>query len=111
MNNKQLLEKLEAEKRLEHNEWVTLLSSFDEREACYAAEKARNIAQRVFGKKVYFRGIVEFSNICKNDCFYCGIRRSNSEVSRYRLTKEEIMLCCEEGYENGFRTFVLQGGE
>lgn len=111
MNNKQLLEKLEAEKRLEHNEWVTLLSSFDEREACYAAEKARNIAQHVFGKKVYFRGIVEFSNICKNDCFYCGIRRSNSEVSRYRLTKEEIMLCCEEGYENGFRTFVLQGGE
>jgi biotin synthase len=57
------------------------------------------------------RGLVEISNYCKNDCLYCGIRRSNRHASRYRLTKEQIFSCCEEGYRLGFRTFVLQGGE
>ncbi|MDO4482590.1 MAG: [FeFe] hydrogenase H-cluster radical SAM maturase HydE, partial [Bacillota bacterium] len=61
--------------------------------------------------KVYFRGIIEFTNICKNDCLYCGIRKSNPEQIRYRLTKEDILSCCREGYDLGYRTFVLQGGE
>ncbi len=64
-----------------------------------------------YGTDVYIRGLIEFSNYCKNDCLYCGIRRSNRCAERYRLSKEEILECCEEGYALGFRTFVLQGGE
>ena len=60
---------------------------------------------------MYTRGLIEFTNYCKNDCYYCGIRRSNPNAKRYRLTEEEILACCENGYELGFRTFVLQGGE
>ena len=64
-----------------------------------------------YGKKVYFRGLIEFTNYCKNDCYYCGIRSKNKNALRYRLTKEEILKCCEEGRKLGFSTFVLQGGE
>ena len=64
-----------------------------------------------YGRDVYLRGLIEFTNYCKNDCLYCGIRRSNREASRYRLTQEDIMECCAEGYALGYRTFVLQGGE
>lgn len=67
--------------------------------------------ERHYGKKVFFRGLIEISNYCKNDCYYCGIRRGNKKAHRYRLSKEEIMSCCQIGYELGFRTFVLQGGE
>ncbi|MCB6288798.1 [FeFe] hydrogenase H-cluster radical SAM maturase HydE, partial [[Clostridium] scindens] len=63
------------------------------------------------GNKVYTRGLIEFSNYCRNDCYYCGIRRSNSHAQRYRLKKEDILTCCDEGYNLGFRTFVLQSGE
>lgn len=73
-----------------------------------SADKAR---RRVFGTSVYIRGLIEFTNYCKNDCLYCGIRRSNLKATRYRLTKDEILACCESGYDLGFRTFVLQGGE
>lgn len=72
---------------------------------------ARLTRERYYDKDVYFRGLIEFSNYCKNDCYYCGIRRSNSNVKRYRLTKEEILSSCDSGYELGFRTFVLQSGE
>jgi biotin synthase len=74
-------------------------------------EAARKIREQIYGKDVYVRGLIEFSNICKNDCYYCGIRKSNQNVDRYRLTKEDILLCCEEGFDLGFRTFVLQSGE
>ena len=111
MNNRELIEKLQKERHLEREEWVQLFSTFTEDDRMFAREIAREIADRNFGKRIYFRGIVEFSNICKNDCLYCGIRKSNCNVERYRLKKEEIMACCEAGYENGFRTFVLQGGE
>ncbi len=73
-----------------------------------AADKVR---REHYGTKVYIRGLIEFTNYCKNDCYYCGIRRSNKKAERYRLTKEEILECCREGYSLGFRTFVLQGGE
>lgn len=74
-------------------------------------EKADKIRQSIYGKDVYIRGLIEFTNYCKNNCYYCGIRCGNVKVNRYRLTKEEILECCREGYELGFRTFVLQGGE
>ena len=79
--------------------------------AAYLAEKARVVQDRYYGKKIYVRGLIELSNYCKNDCYYCGIRRSNRLAQRYRLDKEEILACCKAGYALGFRTFVLQGGE
>lgn len=72
---------------------------------------AREVQHSVYGRDVYIRGLIEFTNYCKNDCYYCGIRRGNRHAERYRLTKEDILDCCEEGYRLGFRTFVLQGGE
>ena len=72
---------------------------------------ADEVRRSVYGRKVFIRGLIEFTNICRNDCYYCGIRKGNTELERYRLTEDEIMECCRDGYELGFRTFVLQGGE
>ena len=77
----------------------------------YLFSTAQKIAQSVFGKNVYLRGLIEFTNYCKNDCYYCGIRCSNKNASRYRLSKDEILSCCDKGAQLGFQTFVLQGGE
>ncbi|MBQ3223763.1 MAG: [Clostridia bacterium] len=74
-------------------------------------ERAEQARRGVYGNKVFVRGLIEVSNICKNDCYYCGIRKSNPNCERYRLSKEEILECCAEGYALGFRTFVMQGGE
>lgn len=74
-------------------------------------ELAQKTAQKSFGRHIFVRGLIEFTNYCKNDCYYCGIRRSNKNAARYRLTQEEILECCRAGYGLGFRTFVLQGGE
>ena len=74
-------------------------------------QTARKVAREVFGNRIYKRGLIEISSYCKNDCYYCGIRRSNQKAERYRHTKEQILSCCETGYALGFRTFVLQGGE
>ncbi|NBJ88065.1 [FeFe] hydrogenase H-cluster radical SAM maturase HydE [Acutalibacter sp. 1XD8-36] len=79
--------------------------------AALLAEKAAAVRKSIYGNNVYVRGLIEVSNICKNDCLYCGIRRSNRNCDRYRLSKEQIMECAAEGYRLGFRTFVLQGGE
>lgn len=91
--------------------WRELLLTDDQGllEDLYAS--AREVQQKWYGNKVYVRGLVEFTNYCKNDCYYCGIRRSNKDACRYRLTEEQILDCCDSGYEMGFRTFVLQGGE
>ena len=78
-------------------------------DALLAASRATALKQ--FGNKIYIRGLIEFTNYCKNDCYYCGIRCSNNKANRYRLNKEQILSCCANGYELGFRTFVLQGGE
>ena len=75
------------------------------------AQKADFIRQKVYGKDVYVRGLIEFSNFCKNDCYYCGIRNSNKNAQRYRLSHKEILSCAKIGYKLGYRTFVLQGGE
>ena len=96
---------------LSKEQYCELLANDSEAVAEYAAQKAVAVRKAIYGTDVYIRGLIEISNFCKNDCFYCGIRRSNSSCERYRLTKEEILACCEEGYHLGFRTFVMQGGE
>ncbi len=77
----------------------------------YLMDQAREVAQGQFGTGIYLRGLIELSNVCRNDCLYCGIRRSNRNVSRYTLSRQQVLACCEQGYKIGFRTFVLQGGE
>lgn len=111
MERRALIEKLQREQNLSHGEWLSLISSFTEEDRRFAGDLARSIAVKRFGKNIFFRGIVEFSNFCRCDCLYCGIRRSNGNASRYRLTKEDILACCKEGYRFGYRTFVLQSGE
>lgn len=111
MDNKDLIDLLHRQHRLEEEQWVQLFSTWTGEDLAYAMALARQITVARFGKKIYFRGIVEFTNICRNDCYYCGIRCANKAVSRYRLTEEDILCCCAEGYAAGFRTFVLQGGE
>ncbi|HHV13392.1 MAG TPA: [FeFe] hydrogenase H-cluster radical SAM maturase HydE [Clostridiales bacterium] len=108
---KSLIEKLEKERMLSKGEFLTLLTTISEEDTLFLRERARQTARRHFGNKIYTRGLIEFTNYCKNDCYYCGIRRSNRNVERYRLTKEQIMDCCGQGHGLGFRTFVLQGGE
>ena len=107
----ELADKLEAERNLTDTELESVLlcdyPGFDE----YLAEKARTVREKYYGKSVYLRGLVEISNICKNNCYYCGIRRDNANAERYRLSKEQILDCCDAGYDLGFHTFVLQGGE
>lgn len=93
-------------------EFVELLQCADDPESRAAlAEEAVRIRKKYYGNKVYTRGLIEYTNYCKNNCYYCGIRRGNLHAKRYRLTKEEILACCENGYGLGYRTFVLQGGE
>lgn len=106
-----LIDKLEADGMLGQEEWVRLLSGWDDEEREYAAGKARAICDRVYGRQVFVRGLIEFTNFCRNDCYYCGIRRGNGKAERYRLSGEDILSCCQAGYGLGFRTFVLQGGE
>ena len=93
-------------------EQLTRLLTTDDREAIqHLYDTAHATAQRYFGNKIFMRGLIELTNHCKNDCLYCGIRRSQRDVQRYRLSQEQILDCCEQGYKLGFRTFVLQGGE
>lgn len=111
MKCKELIEKLNNEKVLTKEEFTFLLSSYTKEDMDFAAKIAREICDSIYGKDIYLRGLVEVSSYCKNDCYYCGIRASNKNAQRYRLTKDEILECCEEGYALGFKTFVLQGGE
>ncbi len=107
----ELADKLEAEHDLSDEELASVLlcdlPGFDE----YLAGKARAVREKYYGKTVYMRGLIEFTNICKNNCYYCGIRRDNANAERYRLSEDQILSCCDMGYELGFRTFVMQGGE
>lgn len=108
---KQLIDKLKETQTLTKEEWISLIENRTPELADYLFEQAREIQQKHYGNQVYIRGLIEFTNYCKNDCLYCGIRKSNTNACRYRLTKEDILSCCQTGYELGFRTFVLQGGE
>jgi len=104
-----LVNKLEKEGDLSDSELKTLLETDEYDKALF--EAADRVRRARYGDAVYIRGLIEFTNYCKNNCYYCGIRRDNRCAERYRLTKEHILACCREGYALGFRTFVLQGGE
>lgn len=108
---KELVEKLYRESDLSDSELKALIETEDSGAAELLRLRADEVRQRYYGKKVWLRGLIEISSYCRNNCLYCGIRRGNNNAQRYRLTPEEILRCCETGYELGFRTFVLQGGE
>lgn len=108
---KELIERLERERDLTNAEFAVLLDQSSGADRDFLFERARAVRDAHYGRKVYIRGLIELTNYCKNDCLYCGIRKSNASCERYRLTKEQILSCCESGYALGFRTFVLQGGE
>ena len=102
---------LEQEGRLSREQWKILLEGRTKERQEVLAHKAVSICSRIYGKQVFVRGLIEFTNYCKNNCYYCGIRRGNGKAERYRLTENEILSCCRSGFAMGFRTFVLQGGE
>ena len=106
-----LLEKLERTHSLTLAEYEALLRNRGEALSAELRARAVRARREVYGNTVFTRGLVEISSFCKNDCLYCGIRRSNGQAERYRLSPEDILACCREGWELGFRTFVLQGGE
>ena len=108
---KALIDKLEKNRKLTNTEFVTLISGRNPELDQYLFARAVAVRRKVYGNDIYIRGLIELTNYCKNDCLYCGIRRSNKNAERYRLTKEQVLDCCQTGYELGFRTFVLQGGE
>lgn len=107
----EIIDQIKKEQTIYREQLQTLLATTDEQAINYLRDTARKVADDIYGKQVFIRGLIEFTNYCKNDCIYCGIRRSNLNAQRYRLTEEEILSCCANGYELGFRTFVLQGGE
>ena len=119
---RKMLSQLEEKHHLSKQEYEELISyrwSLSSLNVCDLAdeldqdlfERAGRCRERNFGNKIYIRGLIEFTNYCRNNCYYCGIRRENSHVERYRLSREQILSCCDSGYRLGYRTFVLQGGE
>lgn len=106
-----LIDCLIQDHSLSLDQYETLLRQRTPEAAARLAEEAVTLRRKLYGNAVYVRGLIEISNICKNDCLYCGIRKSNPHCDRYRLSPQEILACCQEGYDLGFRTFVLQGGE
>lgn len=106
-----LIDKLMQTQSLTQEEWVRLISNRTPELSEHLFSLARAKREKYYGKDVYIRGLIEFSNYCKNDCLYCGIRRSNQSAHRYRLDADMILDCCRKGYDLGFRTFVLQSGE
>lgn len=110
MDTALLIEKLNNTHSLNKDEALQLIKQGAQHKNLLFA-LAQQTAQKSFGRQIFVRGLIEFTNYCKNDCYYCGIRRSNKNAARYRLTQEEILECCHAGYGLGFRTFVLQGGE
>ncbi len=107
----ELIDQLEMNKGLSEVEYRELLTIWTTETRKYAATKARTTADAIFGNKIFVRGLIEFSSYCRNNCYYCGLRRGNPLAERYHLSREEILACCRQGYDLGFRTFVLQGGE
>ncbi|MDE6739697.1 MAG: [FeFe] hydrogenase H-cluster radical SAM maturase HydE, partial [Lachnospiraceae bacterium] len=108
---KELAERLATERSLAREEYQYLIENRSADTADLLAEHAVNVRREIYGNAVFVRGLIEIGNICRNDCLYCGIRRSNRSCDRYRLTEEQILACADEGYLLGFRTVVLQGGE
>ena len=111
MDRREQIDRLEKHHILPREELAALITESEPADDAYLFARARAVRERIYGKAVYMRGLIEFTNYCKNDCYYCGIRRSAAHAERYRLSEEEISGCCAAGYRLGFRTFVLQGGE
>ena len=111
MNLHELIDRLHKKHTLTKEEFITLIKERNEESASYLASLAREEAVNIYGNGVFPRGLVEFTNYCKNNRYYCGIQGSNPNANRYRLSKEEILSACENGYQLGYRSFVLQGGE
>ena len=108
---KDIVDQIAATRDITPEQLARLLTTNDREAIQHLYDTAHTTAQRHYGNKIFMRGLIEISNHCKNDCLYCGIRRSQHDVRRYRLTKEDILDCCQQGYALGFRTYVLQGGE
>lgn len=108
---KKLIDKLYAENLLSKDELLHVIENCNEEDKKYIVEKAHETRLKYYSNRVFLRGLIEFTNYCKNDCYYCGIRRSNSTVERYRLSLDDILACCKTGYDLGYKTYVLQGGE
>jgi len=108
---KKMVDFLSENHYLSEDEYLFLIKNRNGEITEYLRQKADKARREVYSNKIFIRGLIEISNICKNDCFYCGIRSSNKNCERYKLSEEEILTCCENGYKLGFRTFVLQGGE
>ena len=106
-----IIDKLYQKHALTAEEYRSLLLCQDTEINGYLQQKAQQTTIARFGREVFIRGLIEISNRCHNNCLYCGIRKSNTMVSRYALSRETILCCCREGHALGFRTFVLQGGE
>ena len=106
-----IIDKLERTHNLSDDEFAALLAPLSPDDEKYLSQRACHVREKYYGKDVYIRGLIEFTNYCRNNCYYCGIRRDNAHAQRYRLTAEQILSCCHTGYQLGFRTFVLQGGE
>jgi len=104
-----IVNKLRINKELSDKEFKVLIENSAYEQELFA--QADSVRREYYGIDVYIRGLIEFTNYCKNNCFYCGIRKDNHSLERYRLDKDQILSCCKQGYELGFRTFVLQGGE
>ncbi|MEG1003980.1 MAG: [FeFe] hydrogenase H-cluster radical SAM maturase HydE [Clostridium sp.] len=111
MNTKNIIDKLYKEHNASKEELLYILDNITDEESEYLTEKANDIRMKNYGNKVYMRGLIEFTNYCKKDCAYCGIRRSNKNADRYRLTFDQIIDCVELGDKLGYKTYVLQGGE
>ena len=107
----EIVSKLHQTGDLSDGELKLLIETDDKAAAELLKKYADETRRKFYGDKVFLRGLIEISSYCRNDCLYCGIRRSNREADRYRLSREDILACCENGYELGFRTFVMQGGE
>lgn len=106
-----LIESIRERRDIERDELEALLKTDDKSSIELLRSTARKVADEVFGNRIFIRGLIELSSHCRNDCLYCGLRRSNREAVRYRLSDEDIYACCATGYKLGFRTFVMQGGE
>ncbi len=111
MNTLNIIEKLKTENTASREELIFLIKNISDSGREVLRKAAQELTLKIFGNKIYIRGLIEMSSYCKNDCFYCGLRRSNKNAVRYRLSEQQILFCCDDGYKLGFRTFVLQGGE
>jgi len=108
---RELINALERDRNLPDEGFLALLGALSPEDEQVLFDRAKAVREANYGNDIYLRGLIEFTNCCRNDCRYCGIRRSNRNADRYRLTDEQVLSCCEQGYALGFRTFVLQGGE